>query len=459
MTGQISLADGSDFLKSLHDGRAKALIHCPGGISYEILKKKLTHESKDGAVECPEIPSLQLLIPCVLDSEKDSGKSLMDELKEIPEGICEDNGPSSVCVYLCTSGSTGPFKVVPLTSQTVLKNGQEIGKAAGIGKGSVFFNDKPMGWLGGAPFVTFATGCTRITVDNSVPRGEEYPKFVSQVFRREKCTEMLTTVQWLANLMEEEMKNQNGNQYLLRSVIVGGAPSTKDSLKAIGVVTERVVNLYGSTEAGFLATVTVTSREDEFTDYLCGWPIDGVQFKVVNQKMEEIPVGQIGEILVKTPLQSLGYANNGNATKETFLPDGWLKLGDMGCLNDKGQITVVGRNAHCILRGVNVIYPALVEAPLLQCPGVAAALVTSVPDEKMMEEVCALLVRQQGAGEEIDEKYVERYCREKLFVSADKMDFDFIPGYFRFVDAIPKLSNGKEDRTAAKLLAAQLVGK
>ena len=457
MTGQISLADGSDFLRSLNDGQVKALIHTPDGISYEIMKKKLTEESMNGKVECPDIPSFQLLIPCVLDSKKGTGKSLMDELKEISEGLCEDNGPMKPCTYMCTSGSTGEFKVASLTSQFILEFGQEMCEGIGIQSESVVFHDKPFGWLGGSPSINLAMGCTRITVDDTIPRGKEYPKFVKEALRRERCTIALTNPQWLGSLVKEVMKDPEEDRYILDIVTVLGAPADKSVLNALGTLAKNLVNCYGSTELGLMASVTVTSRDDGFSSFLCGCPPATGKFKIVNPDMEEVAVGEIGEVLVQKSVPALGYLNNEKATADTFLSGGWMRLGDSGFLNDKGQITILGRGCHAILRGVNVIYPGMVEAPLLNCPGLAEVVVTSVPDQIQMQEVCALMVRSQGAGPEVDEEYVRRFCHEKLFVEADKLDFDPIPGYFRFVDAIPKLSNGKEDRLAAKRMAAQLV--
>ncbi|GFO45901.1 2-succinylbenzoate--coa ligase [Plakobranchus ocellatus] len=134
-------------------------------------------------------------------------------------------------------------------------------------------------------------------------------------------------------------------------------------------------------------------------------------------------------------------------------------LGDRGYINSKGQITVFGRGAHAIMRGDDVVYPDQLESPILQCPGLAEVLITGVPDLNKFEEICALLVRQSGAGEELDEADVRRFCQESLFINPDNPKFNPIPKYFFFVPQIPKLNNGKFDRIAAKRLAAELISR
>ncbi|GFN77961.1 2-succinylbenzoate--coa ligase [Plakobranchus ocellatus] len=217
--------------------------------------------------------------------------------------------------------------------------------------------------------------------------------------------------------------------------------------------------MYASTETALMSAMIVNSRDDEYEDFLCGSPVGDTQFRIVNSDMEEVHVGQTGEILVKKSLPCTCYVNNEKATKETYLPGGWVRLGDRGYINSKKQITVVGRGSHAIMRGDDVVYPDQLEYPILKCPGLAEILIAGVPDPSKLEEICALLVRQPGTGEEVDEAYVRRFCQETLFINPDNPEFNPIPKYFCLVKAIPKLKNGKADRIAAKQLATQLVSK
>lgn len=456
MVGQICRADGSDFMLSLQDGRARAVIYDPNCLSgtYAILQKAITNEINKNNEESYRLATL---IPCVVKSTSDSERCLIEELEHFEDTFCEDNGEDSVCAYMCTSGSTGNFKLLPYTSKRLMDGSYEFAHNIGINKDSVVFNDKPFGWVVGTPSIVFMLGCTRVVVDESVDRKHDYPRFVTEALRRESCTLIMTTPAFLEDLLNRAPADECEDRYLLKSIGVLGAPMTKKVLKAIGILTEKLVILYGSTETYSLAALSLTSKDQEYTDNLCGHPIVGVEIKVVDSKLKDVPVGRFGEILIKKPTACSGYINNAKATQEIFLRDGWIRLGDMGCLNKKGQIIVSNRRSYAIMRGDDIIYPGQLETPLLQCPGVDEVLITGVPDEAKLEEVCALLVRHPRAGKEVDEDYVRKFCRERLFVIPENPEYDPMPKYFCFVDAIPKLANGKEDRMAAKQLAINLI--
>ncbi|GFN77962.1 hypothetical protein PoB_000446800 [Plakobranchus ocellatus] len=86
-----------------------------------------------------------------------------------------DRGPASVVAYMCTSGSTGEFKLLSFTSQFLV--GAFYGimtRGMGMSKDSVYLNDKPFGWLGGFPALAFSLGATRVTIEDTVPRDGNY---------------------------------------------------------------------------------------------------------------------------------------------------------------------------------------------------------------------------------------------------------------------------------------------
>ncbi|GFR66249.1 acetyl-coenzyme A synthetase [Elysia marginata] len=460
MNGQICRSDGSDFVTSLNDGQAKAIIYDPNNTSgaYETLKQRANHCGQtENRFAGLETPWLQKMIPCVLKSHKTTGKCLMEELEDAPDKLCEDNGPDSVCVLVCTSGSTGRFKLFPYTSQYIMDGSLEVCRAGDIHRMSVLFNDKPLGWIGGLPSFELAVGCTRVTVDETVPRGKDYLRYVAEALRQEKCTAMITIPSFLESLVKESTTDNHKDAYLMRSVLIFGAPVAQKVQKCIGTVTKSLTIIYGSTETYALSAITLTSSHGEYTDFLCGRPLEGSELRIVDSNMEDVPAGCIGDILLRKPGPCLRYINNDKANKQTFLPGGWISLGDRGFLDEAGQIFVLGRGSQAINRGDDIIYPGQLEAPLLQCPGLAEVLVVGVPDEALMEEVCGLLVRSPEAGDEINEEYVRRFCRENLFVIPENAEFDPMPKYFRFVDAIPKLKTGKADVAAARQLAIRLI--
>ncbi|GFO34818.1 acyl-CoA synthetase family member 2, mitochondrial [Plakobranchus ocellatus] len=461
MNGQICLPDGADFLNSLNDGRAKAVLYdpCEKKGAYDILKGRVKIECNNKQdnikISCPDVPSLQLMIPCVING-KGAGNSLLEELKLQKESLAVDNGPSFESTFLCTSGSTGFFKLVSFTSQGSLDFGHRFAQALRVTKESVLLNDRRFGKLSGYPSVTFAVGCTRVIIDSSVPQFKICARFFWDVIQREKCTVTLVGDVLLHKLIEETSGDLHREKRLLKSISVAGNPINKSILKAIGTVSETVNVFYASTETSILTACLLTSPNEEFDDFVAGWPMPGVQLKVVDNLMHELPVGHIGEILVKSSLLCSGYINNTKANADTFLSNGWVRLGDKGFFNSKGQICVLGRGKNAIMHGDIVVYPEQLEFRIERCPGVAGTAITGIPDVKRYEEICALLVRQPGV-EAVTEEQVRQFCSKYLSSNDSNVKFNALPKYYKFVDALPLLPSGKLDRAACKRLAAELV--
>jgi long-chain acyl-CoA synthetase len=160
---------------------------------------------------------------------------------------------------------------------------------------------------------------------------------------------------------------------------------------------------YGMTEAP--ATVTRTRPDATFTPGLCGHPLPQFRLEIHGDDGPR-PAGEVGEICVLgasegpfagayTPM--LGYWNKPDATREV-LRDGRYHTGDLGKLDEHGQLFVLGRKKELIIRGGANIYPAEVERVLHELPGVAAAAVVGVPDERLGERVVAYVELTPGAA-------------------------------------------------------------
>lgn len=165
-----------------------------------------------------------------------------------------------------------------------------------------------------------------------------------------------------------------------------------------------------------------------------GVPWPDTDAKIVKDgTLEELPVGEIGEIAVKGPQVMLGYWNKEEETKEV-LNNGWLLTGDMGYMDEDGFFYVVDRKKDMIIAGGYNIYPREVEEVLFEHPGVLEAAVIGVPDEYRGETVKAVIVPKKGVT--LDEKELNEYCRKHL--AAYK-----VPRIYEFRDELPKSIIGK----------------
>ena len=127
-----------------------------------------------------------------------------------------------------------------------------------------------------------------------------------------------------------------------------------------------------------------------------GIPVEGVQMRVVDNDGAELPVGEIGEIVIRGHNVMKGYWGNPEATAET-ITDGWLRTGDLARVDEDGYFYIVDRKKDLIIRGGFNVYPREIEEVLYEQPAVAEAAVIGIPDEQLGEEVGAAVKLKPGA--------------------------------------------------------------
>jgi len=176
-----------------------------------------------------------------------------------------------------------------------------------------------------------------------------------------------------------------------------------------------------------------------------GVALDGVKIRIVDSEGTEVPSGEIGEITVQGDNVSPGYYKNREATSAAFR-DGWLLTGDMGYVDDDGYLFVVERKKDLLIRGGFNVYPKDVEEVIYRHPAVCEAAVVGVPDSLMGEEVCAYVVKKDGA--EVTEAAIIQHCRSKLAKYKT-------PRYVEFVTELPKTSIGKIQKKELRRAAAE----
>jgi long-chain acyl-CoA synthetase len=144
--------------------------------------------------------------------------------------------------------------------------------------------------------------------------------------------------------------------------------------------------------------------------------------KVFDEKGQELPPGQQGEIVIKGPTLMKGYWNLPEETAKA-IKDGWFYTGDLGYVNEGGYFYITGRKKDIIIRGGENVSPVEVEEVLLQHPAVAEAGVVGIPDAVYGEEIKAFVVIK--AGKHVSEEELIAFCKERLptFKSPKKVQF------------------------------------
>lgn len=205
----------------------------------------------------------------------------------------------------------------------------------------------------------------------------------------------------------------------------------------------KLIEGYGLTETS--PVTHVNPIWDGCRNGTIGLPLPDTDAKIVNSETgEEMPVGQIGELVIKGPQVMKGYWNRPEETAQS-LRDGWFYTGDMATMDEDGFFTIVDRKKDMIIAGGFNIYPREVEEILYQHPAVKEVVVAGIPDPYRGETVKAFIVLRADVS--VTDKELDAWCRERL--AAFK-----VPRSYEFRDSLPKTLVGKVLRR--KLLEEEL---
>lgn len=200
---------------------------------------------------------------------------------------------------------------------------------------------------------------------------------------------------------------------------------------------------YGQSECGM--SIAVMRREEHLPDdparlASCGRPVPWLDVRLLDDDLNEVPRGELGEICVRGPLVMRGYWNKPEQTEEA-LRGGWLHTGDVARMDADGFMTIVDRKKDMIVTGGFNVFPREIEDILSADPSVAAVAVVGVPDDKWGEAVKACVVPREGHT--IDADALIARVKEELGSVHSPKSVDVI-------DAIPLTGLGKPDKKALR---------
>jgi acyl-CoA synthetase (AMP-forming)/AMP-acid ligase II len=236
----------------------------------------------------------------------------------------------------------------------------------------------------------------------------------------------------------------------LKTIYYGGGPMyVADLEKALGLFGPRLYQLYGQGESPMTITgldqrIHAETGHPRWRERLgsCGVPRTGVLVRVVDDNDDELPAGEIGEVVTRSDCVMEGYWGNPAANAET-LRGGWLHTGDLGSIDDDGFLTLRDRSKDMIISGGSNIYPREIEEVLLRHPSLVEASVVGRPHPDWGEEVVAFIVKR--ADTEVERAALDRLCLDHI--ARFKR-----PREYRFVDSLPKNNYGKVLKTELRRL-------
>ncbi|WP_322796234.1 fatty acid--CoA ligase [Tepidiforma sp.] len=223
----------------------------------------------------------------------------------------------------------------------------------------------------------------------------------------------------------------------LKFIAYGASPIPLDLLRnSLATFKCQFGQMYGLTET--TGTITYLPPEDHDPNgnprmRSCGKPLQGVEIRIVDADGNDLPRGQVGEIICRSPQVMKGYWNLPEETAKA-IRNGWFHTGDAGYMDEDGYVYIHDRVKDMIVSGGENVYPAEVESALFGHPAVADVAVIGVPDEKWGEAVKAIVVKKPGA--EVTPEELIAFARERI--AGYK-----VPKSVDFIDALPRNPSGK----------------
>ena len=342
---------------------------------------------------------------------------------------------SDVVVQMYTSGTTGVPKGV-LSTHRNLAAAAETSPRWEFDESSVSLTPLPMFHIGGIgwAFVGLWNGASTILVGNFEPE-----RVLATLEQRHVTNAVFvpTMLRMLTAVPDAARRDYS----TLRSIAYGASPITTTVLKAaLRTFRCSLFGIYGLTET--TGAITQLDPEDHEPDgprehllRSAGRPYPWVQLQITDP-LTGTPraLGEHGEVWLRAPNVTPGYFNRRSETAAALTPEGWLRTGDGGFVDEQGYLFLTDRIKDMIVSGGENVYPLEVEEALSQHPEVAEVAVIGVPDERWGEAVKALVVRRPGSDSDPDE--LVAFARDRL--AGYKL-----PRSIEFVDELPRTPSGK----------------
>lgn len=338
----------------------------------------------------------------------------------------------SLAVLIYTSGTTGNPKGAMLTHKNLLSNCDGCYEAFKIKKRDRFLLFLPM-------FHSYAfTTCVLLPLfsSSSIIILRSVMDIKKKNFKKtlvyKRPTFFLGVPQIFSALAKSKMPAWFIKfLYPIKMHVSGGAPLPEEILNQFqNKFKMPIIEGYGLSEASPVVSV---NRRDIQKAYSVGLPLKDIEIKVINEEEEEVPLGEVGELILKGPNVMKGYWNMRGATIDTIRNE-WLFTGDLVKVDEEGYVYIVDRKKDLIIvKGINV-YPRQIEELLYLYEKIEAAAVVGIKDAASGEVPVAYIMPKEN--EEITEKEIKIYLKEHL------ANFK-IPKQIHIVEELPMTATGK----------------
>jgi fatty-acyl-CoA synthase len=352
--------------------------------------------------------------------------------------------PGDVLHVQFTSGTTGIPKGALLHHRGLINSARFIAERAGFPDGGVWINAMPMFHSGGA--ATSRIGCLSKQGTFVLAPGFEPGQMLELIESERGNTTLVVPTMILAMLGHESFPARDLSSLL---TLLSGATAVPAALvhRAKSEMGCRFSILFGQTEVS--GVVTATRLDDSVEDQAetLGQALPHAELKIADPDDGTVlPLGTSGEICVRGYQTMIGYLDMPDETHAALDADGWLHMGDLGAMDERGYVRITGRLKDVIIRGGLNLYSREIEDVLFDHPEVARVSVVGVPDEKFGEIVAAVVIPRDPAVPPSTEE-LTAYCRDRL--ARHKA-----PALWFLVEEFPLTASGK----VQKFVLQELIG-
>ncbi len=343
-----------------------------------------------------------------------------------------DDNPDKVVYLAFTSGTTGKPKGVLHSDNTLLANGRAMVADWGHDARTVLLSLSPLSHHIATVAVEQMLVAGLELVVNDPPDGKSALDWVIET----GATYVMGVPTHAMDILEAMRRRGLRRLGAVRIFYMAGAPIPRETAQAfldLGITPQ---NIYGMTENG---SHQYTLPDDDARTIVetCGRACRGYEVRIfkADDPDTEAARGEIGEIGGRGGVLTLGYFDNQTATETSFNRHGWFMSGDLGRLDDKGCLEILGRKKELIIRGGHNVYPAQIEDLALRHPAIARVAAFPVPDRRLGEKVCLAVVPR--AGDAPAPLEVLAHLR------AQGLSIYDMPEYFVALEEFPLTASGK----------------
>src|SRR5213083_3592995 len=306
--------------------------------------------------------------------------------------------PDAVMRMAFTSGTTGNPKGVTHSFATTLPAARILNDAMNVTEREVFLIYLPLGlnWGYLTLLQSIMAGAKAVLLDRFSGRA------ALELIDRERVTFIPSApASIIAMLNDPELARFDLSP--LRVVITGGASCPVETIRNFRArIPGHLIELYGMLETGF-HTFTRFEDDPEAVAGTIGRPAPEMALRLIDEHGRDVPPGAEGEIAADGPSVHLGYHKNPAANAELFTADGWFRTGDLGQLDEAGNLRIVGRLKEMINRGGKKFFPREIEEILYTHPKILHAAIVGVPDPRLGERNCLCVIPRAGQQLALDE--------------------------------------------------------